>query len=359
MPRHTLRSLIRYAGFSADALATNLLRPRTPYKVTFAATYRCSLRCSICRIWERPSGEEIGPREIRELFGRSRFSWVDVTGGEVTERPDILEVFQAVIESSPRLLLLHFPTNGYNTHLALDLVREIRRIGVERLILSVGLDGPEALHNRVRGDGDAWSRAVETFVRLREGRLAEVYFGFTLAPYNLNKVDETVAAAAKAYPGLTARDVHVNFLNRSAHYFGNLETEPCEPEALKRTLRELVHRRGFNLHPTLLMERLYHEGALRFLETGLPPMRCQALSGSLFLDPRGHIYPCHIYSKDLGHVSEFGYDLGKAWREERILSLRREIERFACPRCFTPCEAYQSLLGGIRKWPGLLTGRGA
>jgi len=297
------------------------------------------------------------PREIRELFARAGFSWVDVTGGEITERPDILEVFQAIIESSSRLLLLHFPTSGYNTKVTMDLCREIRRMGVSRLIVSVGLDGPEALHDQVRGTSEAWSRAMETFIRLREGRQAEVYFSYTLAPYNLGLLDRTLEEAARVYPGLRYSDIHINFLNRSSHYFGNLDVEPCDPVVLGRTIRRLIRQRGFALHPTLLMERLYLEGAVRFLDAGLPPFPCQALDASLFLDPAGHIFPCHIYSVELGHISDYRYDLGRAWRDDRIVSLRKEILRFNCPTCFTPCEAYQSLLSALRAWPGLIFGR--
>ena len=81
-----------YAALAARAALTNVKRPGFPYKLTFAITYWCNYRCTTCNIWQMKPRDELRLEEIREFFKRSnRFVWVDLTGGEVALRKEILD----------------------------------------------------------------------------------------------------------------------------------------------------------------------------------------------------------------------------------------------------------------------------
>ena len=98
------------------------------------------------------------------------------------------------------------------------------------------------------------------------------------------------------------------------------------------------------------LERRYQALAADFLRTGRTPVPCQALNASFFLDPTGTVYPCSMHNRPLGDLRSVDFDFRTLWYGNDRRRVRGEIRREACPHCWTPCEAYQSILGAM--WPG-------
>jgi len=74
---------------------------------------------------------------------------------------------------------------------------------------------------------------------------------------------------------------------------------------------------------------------------------CKALSVSCFIDPYGTIYPCTIFNKKLGNLRQANYNLKKIWNSKKSAEVRKLIKENKCPGCWTPCEAYQTILGNL------------
>jgi radical SAM protein with 4Fe4S-binding SPASM domain len=83
-------------------------------------------------------------------------------------------------------------------------------------------------------------------------------------------------------------------------------------------------------------------------------MRCHALSASCFVDSWGNVFPCTIYDRKLGSLRDVDYDLRRIWNSDFALQTQKEIWNYDCPQCWTPCEAYQSIMGNFLV-PGRLT----
>src|SRR5438093_45303 len=88
-------------------------------------------------------------------------------------------------------------------------------------------------------------------------------------------------------------------------------------------------------------------GWRRQLETGRTPMRCHALSASCFVDSWGNVFPCTIYDRRIGSLRDVDYDLARLWSTPEADRLEREIFDYRCPQCWTPCEAYPSIMGNF------------
>ena len=83
-------NLIPLSRLACRIAASNLTDLTLPYRLTFAVTNRCQARCAMCNIWQKPSGNELSLAEIDALFSKAgRFSWVNLTGGELFQRPVI------------------------------------------------------------------------------------------------------------------------------------------------------------------------------------------------------------------------------------------------------------------------------
>jgi MoaA/NifB/PqqE/SkfB family radical SAM enzyme len=328
------------------------MRLRFPYKLTFIVTYRCNLRCSMCKIWQRGAHPELSLEEIESFFSKSnRFNWVNLSGGEIFLRDDLVEIIGIIAKNCRRLYMLDFPTNGFLTERILESVRQILKIPrlPRKVFITVSLDGPSYLHDRIRGQVRSWQQAVETFRGLRrigDRRLA-VFFGMTLSRDNVSKIDETVEELRGRLPDLDYRDLHVNLLHYSAHYYQNDPSGMADGADLKKYLHTFLKKRGQLFGPVGYLERRYQKMAEKFIDTQKTPLPCKALSGSCFIDPQGDVFACSVMGENLGNIRDYGYDLAKMWQSQAARDLRSRINKGFCPQCWTPCEAYQTILGNI------------
>jgi len=345
---------MRSLGLAADILAANFREPALPFKLTLVVTYRCQLRCNMCAIWERQPEGELGLEEIRTFLRKGRFSWVNLTGGEIFLREDVDGIFRAVVEACPRLYLLDFPTHGFQTRRVVASVETLVRSPIPRIFVTVSLDGPRDLHDRIRGIEGSFDRAVETFARLRAIRRPgfRTFLGMTLQEANVDSVDATLAAVREQVPGVRPRDLHVNLGHVSAHYYGNEGFRPAAPVSAGRALERVRKLRGLPLHPVEWIERRYAALAQRYLHEGRTPLPCHALGSSVFVDSYGDVFPCSIWGRRLGNLRDHGLDLASLLRANGAAAVRADARRKRCPNCWTPCEAFPTILSHLRPRAG-------
>jgi radical SAM protein with 4Fe4S-binding SPASM domain len=345
-----------YVALAKAAWKSNFGRPAAPFKLTFCVTFWCNYRCQTCNIWKMKPRDELSLDEIGAFFRRSpEFLWVDLTGGEVMLRKDFTEICHTVIDACPNLLLLHFPTNGYLTDKIVATVEDITtgrrgRRRPEKLIITVSTDGDEAMNDAIRGIEGGWRRQIETFRALRTMPGVDVVLGMTLSAANVDHYPAAFAAARREIPDLGHDEFHVNIVHESSHYLGNTDLalrRSVNRAALAKATEEYARLRGFSISPVGYLERTYLRRVRRYLETGKTPMRCHALSASCFIDSWGNVFPCTIYDKKVGNLREVDYDLSRIWRTVEAEQLQREIWAYDCPQCWTPCEAYQSIMGNF------------
>jgi MoaA/NifB/PqqE/SkfB family radical SAM enzyme len=340
-------------GLAADIMSANFNRRNLPYKVTLVATYHCNFRCEMCSIWQKNSVGEMTPDEVESFFRRwSQFSWVHLTGGELFMRRDLEDVVSAIVECDRALYLLNFPTTGWFGDRTVALVERILRRGIGRLMTTISIDGPKELHDAMRGLPGSWERGMETLRRLRaiRKRNFQVVVGMTLFAKNASFVDATIDAIRAVVPDFERTDLHLNIGHESAHYFGNsgyLAASRSNPiaEAIE------AHRTaiGNHLHPVRFLEDRYQALVASYYETHKSPLPCTALASSCFIDPYWELYPCSIWNESLGNLRELGFDLAGVWESKRTRDVRTAVVEEQCPHCWTPCEAYPTILGNLAK----------
>lgn len=332
-----------------NVFRSNFGRLPRPYKLTFAVTYNCNSRCVTCGIWKTKPVNELSTGEIQSFFERNPyFNWVDLTGGEIFLRGDIEEVFDIVIKYSPRLYTLHFPTNGLLPDKIEGVARYVAPKVARKFIATVSLDGPPAIHDEIRGVPGGWGKALETFKRLSGIPGVEVYFGMTLAKDNIGRVDDTIDSVRKEIPSITPRDFHLNIAHTSTNYYQNTGEVEYPKDAAARDVEEFRRKKGFKLNPVFYLEQKYMSLVPEYLSSEKTPLPCKAASVSCFIDPQGTVYPCTMWDKPLGNLRDVDYDLHRLWNTSEFRQTARDALKKKCPNCWTPCEAYQTILGNIR-----------
>jgi hypothetical protein len=170
----------------------------------------------------------------------------------------------------------------------------------------------------------------------------------TLTETNLPFLFDTLAALSARIDGFSPRDLHLNIAH-DTFYYGSPTISPVDPERLSTALRAFTNRRGPPGTPVLLLEWLYQRKVPEYLATGKSPLPCEALSSSLFIAPNGDLFPCTSYDRLLGNLREIDFALDSLWTNQSTASLAREIKNGECPGCWTPCEAYQTIIASIMK----------
>ncbi len=325
----------------APAVVTSRVRA-TPYKVLLSLTDRCNLRCAHCRAWHRRT-DELTPEEIgRSLASLPDLRWLDVTGGEPTLRPDLEACVAAMAPALQGAVFVHFPTNGWRVDAAAALAAGLRDADPARVVVTVSVDGPEEVHDRLRGREGSFSRAVETWRRLAELPEIEVYVGTTVTPDNVDALPQLAAALPAALPGFDLRQWHVNLQQHSAHFFSNTGATPLAVDQALKALEFIEARRGLPRDGFALAERLFLRNLRRHLETGRVPVPCQAGRASVHVAADGVVYPCHILDAPLGDLREQDFDLPRLLATTQARRVVGDLR--GCARCWTPCEAYHALL---------------
>ena len=105
--------------------------------------------------------------------------------------------------------------------------------------------------------------------------------------------------------------------------------------------------RGAAWRPMDRLERMYHKQVQTYLSTRTCPQKCAAIFASCFLSEDGMVFPCSIWNAPLGNIREHGYSLLGPLRSRQAQELRTKLLAKDCPNCWTPCEAYQTLLANL------------
>jgi len=343
---------VRLLTLARDIARANLGASVLPYKVTLVATYHCNFRCEMCSIWQKKSVDEMTPAEVAAFFDRwPQFSWVHLTGGELFMRRDLEEIVAAIVDHDRSLYLLNFPTTGWFGDRTVALAERVLRHGIGRLMTTISIDGPKPVHEEMRGLVGCWDRAIDTLRRLRgiKRRNFQVVAGMTLVRRNAALVDDTIAAIRREVPGFDRGDLHLNIGHESTHYFANDGVLGGEATDSVAAAIEAHRDRSGGLHPVRFLEDRYQALVADYYRNRRSPLPCTALSSSCFIDPYWHVYPCSIWDRSVGSLRDEQFDFGRIWASGSTVEARAAVRAGQCPHCWTPCEAYPTILGNLAK----------
>jgi len=330
---------------------------RKLFKLNFAITYKCNLRCRMCNIWKRyvessqMVKEELEMEEIHQIFkGFGKLVWVSLTGGEPFLRNDLVDIVRSVRDHC-HIKMLNITTNGFNSTLIEDRVRDIAEVKVPLTFINVSLDGLTATHDSIRGVKGAYDNAVKTLELLHTlcNKYSNLLIGFeyTITPFNAGHLKRLVDELKEAGLGWLVQNITLTMYHQG-NLYDNLDLNTKQrfnDDSFKlATLKDvndalnLAHTKS----PLTLIKRTYLRYALKYVHNGCAPLRCVALRNSIFLDPYGNVYPCIILERKIGNLRNYQYDVNKLLRSENALKVKREVK--VCKKCWTPCEAYSSIL---------------
>jgi len=280
-----------------------------PNRCILELTYNCNLKCRTCTIWERPKkwpGRENAPLSAEEIklvqrslkdAGINRITYL---GGEPFLNPDILDISQ---NAKSEGLSTAVVTNG--TAITQD---KIKNIVTDELfdIIIFSIDGPEQIHDNIRGKNGTFKKAIETIKDIQKLKKSKkysrpkIYFYCTVSSLNYNCLEEVFQLAQKldaaALKFLSISCVTKNLIERtnSILKLPAIITHSYSVESSLRIPEKELSRISHTLN--ILNERAKIIGlkliAEKFLMGEKSPKSCELLPRDFVISAFGDIYPC-------------------------------------------------------------------
>lgn len=298
------------------ALSARLRGRRVPLFVQIMPTERCNLRCRYCYA-------EFGPRRrpdfpiaplLRLVDGLSRLGTrvIMVAGGEPLLYPDLGRLVDRIVGHG---IICSVNTNG------ITLPARIGEVAKADM-LSISLDGPQALHDDYRGEGTY--NKVRAAIRLAREKGIRVQIQFTLT--------RDLIAAFRHVDGVAGEEgclIGINFLRPQEKIDGTLrKAAEADDAEVREFLRFLLRERPPALpYPPHLIRYVlswpYGFGRHLIAEAddlkGFRPIPCRSRDFLLAIDNAGDIFPCTklFYVQKLGNCADG--DIERAYAELKPL----------------------------------------
>ncbi len=332
--------------------------------LTLFVTGRCQLRCRHCFHHAGVAAARPGPsaEEVERLAASTEafgpLLWVSFGGGEPYLRSDLAQLAASFARRGLRHLAI--PTNGLEPR-TVERTRAVLAAAPEtELLVSVSIDGPPDVHDRLRGRTGAHAGALRGLAAL-----------LALAEDEPRLKVGVITTVTRANEGCLA--THIEALCRAERPH-RLTVNLARGDALDRDLLEVDVARYEEL--IALRARLQREGVLRGVDfrggavlrerdallaehvarvaraggdPGPSHLSCTAGTLSLVVFEDGSVAACELRPERIGQLAEVDWDLAALWRSHTAQRLREAIESERCA-CTYECAQGDNVLFHPRNW---------
>jgi MoaA/NifB/PqqE/SkfB family radical SAM enzyme len=331
----TISALSESAHNSADMVAHTI---RTMPVVVISPHNQCNCRCAMCDIWRIREPKEITPSDLEHQLASFRelgVRWVVFSGGEAQLNSQLFTLAQMLRSERIRVTLL---TAG------LLLESQAESIAATIDDVTVSLDGPPAVHNRIRRVSGAFEQMAAGVRALRHLRPEfAVNARCTVQKANHRWLCATVRAAHQI--GLNsisflAADVTSGAFNRAQGWSSERQDRVAlnaeEVEVLEAEIERLIYEYGRDLDSGFVMEKpgklrrigLHFRAHLGQAEHIAP--RCNAPWVSAVIEASGDVRPC-FFHPSLGNIHS--QNLHEIVNGPKALSFRANLDVATNPVC--------------------------
>ncbi|MEK6646100.1 MAG: radical SAM protein [Candidatus Firestonebacteria bacterium] len=337
-----------------------------PESLTLFLTYKCNLRCQMCGQWgEMGSSKKYSSQVIKEELSIELLEKLlnDVSGF----KPNITlfggepllysEVEKLIIGIKKRNLHCCIITNG-------TMISKYAQVFVENQLdeLSISIDGPEKIHDVVRGVNGTFSRISEGMDKLNKLKIQNkskfpiINIVCVISNANIKYLDEMIDVAEK-FKAHTLNFHHLIFtdentvkkhnemfqkcfgassLDWSGFAFKSL-TEINAKELLEKI--NLINSRKkkvvVNFYPNFTGDEIKEYYANPdFISKGYSK-KCMSPWVTAYIYPNGEVWPCLTLGYSVGNIQQNKFT--DIWNSKDFIAFRRTLKKECmfpiCPKC--------------------------
>lgn len=369
-----LKWVTRLLSFQIDGRLNNGFS-FPPYLIHIMPTYLCNLRCKGCGQWgetgnyfELDADHLKGSLDIEVFKGFiddvSKFSpTIFLTGGEPFLYKDIVALIKHI---KMRDLMCWIVTNGTFLEKYAD---DIVGLGVD--VLYISIDGPEKVHNKIRGSEDGFrkissgmQKIIEAKKRLNKQRplLCQV---FTITDHSFPYLEEIASTTEKlGFDMLLVKHPYFNNTRTGKDYEETMERlfqcsapswkgwvmdeTKIETDVLQKSISHLIstkHKFQLAFFPTLKISDIpdYYSTTNDIFYNGnkanKKTIRCIAPWTHLMVYPNGETLFCNDNPDYiLGNIKNERFP--EIWNNDKSRTFRKYIKNNGLPICSRCCGLY-------------------
>jgi radical SAM protein with 4Fe4S-binding SPASM domain len=342
----------------------SVIRKSRPIQLTFFLTKRCNARCPFCFYIKNNDSEipdELTLDEIEKIsFSMGRLLWLAFSGGEIFLRDNLVKITHTFYKNNKPAIIL-FPTNGLLTRVIRKKTEEIlKHCRKSTVVVKLSLDGPEHLHDSLRGFKGSFKKTIQTYTVLEE--LLQKYPNFELGintvfcSANQDNMDELIEFVNE----LKNIKTHTISLIRGNVLDGKLKDIDLEKyhktinkleSNLKNKVSSIYRFKGARIKAAqdILQRRLIYETMVQHRQL----IPCYAGRLNLVLTETGDVYPCESFTRRLGNVRDTDYDMRRFLKIEQTKEIVHSIQNNGC-HCTHECYFMTNIFFNPLMYPALL-----
>lgn len=275
-------------------LKVRIFRERIPIAIRWQLTYKCPLQCKYCHIWGI-NLPELNTNEVFLLLDEMA-KWgtrkISFSGGEPMMRKDIGEIIAYCVSKkiSPEI-----NSTGFLIPQKIDLIRELD-------LLKLSLDGPEEIHDMIRGKMGAYRMVIDA-AETAFAKGVKFIFTTTLTKLNIGHSGYMLELAEKFNTFVAFQPLKEISYGCAGAKIDNLY--PSETE-YKNVLEILVSAKKTG------KDRMRNSlQGLRHIYNWPHYKKLKCYAGQIFcmLAPNGDLYPCDRlnYTEPLPNCIDLGF----------------------------------------------------
>ncbi len=334
-----------------------------PSYVIFFVTANCNANCKMCfykdNMVENRGKNELTVEEYDKITKKIKLiNVLGISGGEPFFRKDLSEIIK-VIYKNCRPLVVDLPTNGSFTESILKQVEDIAKNCPEMTIdLQLSIDGPEKIHNEIRGLSDGFQKMKETYRGLVN--LKHKYKNLKLkacvvySHYNQDYIEELFDILDRDFKDLDRiifSVVHGSVSNNEAFQFDwDKYFRICDKIRSKAKVNNI-----FDFHSifTVALRMVKNDFLKKALKTKDMYKNCQAGKRVIVVGETGNVFPCEPLWQSVGDLRKNGYDINEIMNSDEMKKFNEKINKEKC-NCHWGLVMSNSLLYKPQYYPKIL-----
>jgi MoaA/NifB/PqqE/SkfB family radical SAM enzyme len=284
----------------------------------------------MCDIPTKYHNQELTSNEIKEIVKFTSdlgVKTIAFSGGEPLLRKDL----EKMIEFSKKFgLQVHITTNGWLINET--KIKSLKKAGLD--IINISLDGPEEIHDWLRGKGSykkaIWAAQLAKIngIRLTIASIV-IKQNYKFLPFLVRLAHQLGASSMKLQP------FSLLFLNHMGKEKSFMIQEDIVGECNKYIKEALSLAKVYqiDLNPKSYLNNIASYLSGRKITP--PEGRCRALFNTCSIDFKGNIYGCWQIRNPIGNIRQKSIYL--IWNGKVHNKLRKFVGEKGCPGCLMSC----------------------
>jgi len=333
-----------------------------PQTISFTITNQCNLRCKMCGQWSAEGylhHQQANLKQnltltdwqrLTDEIATHQISSVLIRGGEPFFFPEIIELLTYIHDQG---LFISIDTNGT---LLKKYAADLLRIG--NIHLTISVDGPEEIHDQVRGVAGSFRRIQAGLAWLTElEKNSETKISraicFTISPYSVRGLGEmpqvarslainTLAIVPYYYLPEQMGKIYENELQEhfncrafSWQGFHHDSSGVAFQEFQEQYRKYMANLQGITNYPYMKFSETDYQKWFNNPQTPVGTIACANIENHIDIQPGGDANFCVDYPDyAIGNIKEATIaELWNSEKAERFRDHRRQVQLAVCHRC--------------------------